>query len=95
MALSVFLVLLLTVFYELLKVWKIGLDEQPVSRPPPLSSSESLGSSSPLEGSPSESPLTPPDRSSTPEKRYHSRPSAFRWRSLGLLLKNGNGQEGV
>ncbi|KAG5834193.1 hypothetical protein ANANG_G00258920 [Anguilla anguilla] len=66
MVLSVFLVLLLTVFYELLKVWKIWLGEGPVSPPaPPPSSTESLGSSTALgsgphlESSPSESSLTP------------------------------------
>ncbi|XP_061119301.1 probable low affinity copper uptake protein 2 [Conger conger] len=70
MVLSVVVVLLLTVFYELLKVWKAGLDEAPVSRPTPPSSTESLGSSSPLESSPSEASLTPLDRTSAPEKSW-------------------------
>ncbi|XP_035246829.1 probable low affinity copper uptake protein 2 isoform X1 [Anguilla anguilla] len=76
MVLSVFLVLLLTVFYELLKVWKIWLGEGPVSPPaPPPSSTESLGSSTalgsgpPLESSLSESSLTPPDRDPTHKKK--------------------------
>ncbi|XP_064163123.1 probable low affinity copper uptake protein 2 [Anguilla rostrata] len=77
MVLSVFLVLLLTVFYELLKVWKIWLGEGPVSPPaPPPSSTESLGSSTALgsgphlESSPSESSLTPPDRDPTHKKSW-------------------------
>ncbi|XP_030625501.1 protein SLC31A2 [Chanos chanos] len=73
MALSVFVVLLLTVLYELLKVWKITLGEQsqdtsatlqhPFSPPPPCFSStlQCQGSSPVLSNSPSETSLTPTD----------------------------------
>ncbi|XP_041825958.1 probable low affinity copper uptake protein 2 [Melanotaenia boesemani] len=63
MVLSVFVVLLLTVFYEVLKVWRVWLGSssklaQPPSpyAAPPSSRSES---SSVLDSSPSESSLTP------------------------------------
>ncbi|XP_029565464.1 probable low affinity copper uptake protein 2 isoform X2 [Salmo trutta] len=55
MVLSVFVVLLLTVFYELLKVWKVRLGKPleqptqptfPLTLPPPLHSSDSLSESS-------------------------------------------------
>ncbi|KAI1882492.1 hypothetical protein AGOR_G00251320 [Albula goreensis] len=73
MVLSVFVVLLLTVFYELLKVWKIWLSERssfPRPAPPSASSSaEALGSSSALAGTPSESSLGPPDLGATPPAR--------------------------
>ncbi|XP_069017629.1 protein SLC31A2 [Embiotoca jacksoni] len=60
MVLSVFVVLLLTVFYEVLKVWRVWLGNgsgltQPQSR------SGRSDSSSVLESSPSESSLTPMD----------------------------------
>ncbi|KAJ8339438.1 hypothetical protein SKAU_G00362240 [Synaphobranchus kaupii] len=70
MALSVFVVLLLTVFYELLKVWKIWLDDSPISPYAPSSPTESVGSSAALDSSPSESSLTPPDRNSNPNKSW-------------------------
>ncbi|XP_033502518.1 protein SLC31A2 [Epinephelus lanceolatus] len=63
MVLSVFVVLLLTVFYEVLKVWRVWLGTssklaQPQSAyaAPPSSRSDSV---SVLESSPSESSLTP------------------------------------
>ncbi|XP_073333959.1 protein SLC31A2 [Pagrus major] len=63
MVLSVFVVLLLTVFYEVLKVWRVWLGSKsklaqpksPYAVPPPLRTD----SSSVLESSPSESSLTP------------------------------------
>ncbi|XP_051267629.1 probable low affinity copper uptake protein 2 [Dicentrarchus labrax] len=63
MVLSVFVVLLLTVFYELLKVWRVWLGrscnlaqpQSPYSAPLPYRTD----SSSVLESSPSESSLTP------------------------------------
>ncbi|XP_036385086.1 probable low affinity copper uptake protein 2 [Megalops cyprinoides] len=72
MALSVFVVLLLTVFYELLKVWKIWLGERSslAPTPPPPSPSpsspESIGSSAALTSIPSETSLAPADHSPTP-----------------------------
>ncbi|XP_023687241.1 protein SLC31A2 isoform X2 [Paramormyrops kingsleyae] len=57
MVLSVFVVLLLTVFYELLKVLKVWLGEQAVPTPPPRHPPEALGSSDALASSPSESSL--------------------------------------
>ncbi|MBN3323854.1 COPT2 protein, partial [Atractosteus spatula] len=61
MVLSVFVVLLLTVFYELLKVGKIWLSER--SRPPPHA--EQQGSQTTLTSTASESslPPTPPEGS--------------------------------
>lgn len=66
MALSVLVVLLLTVFYEMLKVWRacLGSRWQPPPPPPPLPpppspSRDSYSSDSMLEGSPSESSLCP------------------------------------
>ncbi|XP_040915723.1 probable low affinity copper uptake protein 2 [Toxotes jaculatrix] len=63
MVLSVFVVLLLTVFYEVLKVWRVWLGNssklaRPQSQyaPPPPSRSDSCAG---LESSPSESSLTP------------------------------------
>lgn len=63
MVLSVFVVLLLTVFYEVLKVWRLWLSSssklaQPQSAyaPPPSYRSDSTTA---LESSPSESSLTP------------------------------------
>lgn len=65
MVLSVFVVLLLTVFYEVLKVWRVWLsscsklaEPQPLCAIPP---SYRTDSSSVLESSPSESSLTPMD----------------------------------
>ncbi|XP_055792167.1 probable low affinity copper uptake protein 2 isoform X2 [Salvelinus fontinalis] len=55
MVLSVFMVLLLTVFYELLKVWRIWLGK----RPSPFHSSDCQGSSTALASSLSESSLAP------------------------------------
>ncbi|XP_047425532.1 probable low affinity copper uptake protein 2 isoform X2 [Mugil cephalus] len=61
MALSVFVVLLLTVFYELLKVWRVWLGKgSQLARPRPTSAGPSPGySSSILESSSSESSLAP------------------------------------
>ena len=63
MVLSVFVVFLLTVLYEVLKVWRVWLarcsklaqPESPYAHPP----SYRADSSSALESSPSESSLTP------------------------------------
>lgn len=63
MVLSVFVVLLLTVFYELLKVWRVWLGsssklaqpQSPYAAPPSFHSD----STSALDSSPSESSLTP------------------------------------
>ncbi|XP_067339871.1 probable low affinity copper uptake protein 2 [Channa argus] len=63
MVLSVFVVLLLTVFYELLKVWRVWLSRSSkLAQPPspyanPTSSRSDCGSV--LDGSPSESSLAP------------------------------------
>ncbi|XP_029940612.1 protein SLC31A2 [Salarias fasciatus] len=65
MVLSVFVVLLLTVFYEVLKVWRVWLSSgsRLAQRQTPYSSPPSCRSDggSVLEGSPSESSLTPID----------------------------------
>lgn len=79
MALSVFVVLLLTVFYEVLKVWRVWLGNgsklaqplSPYAAPAPCRSD----SSSALESSPSESSLTP----------IESRPPAINTRNSWLL----------
>ncbi|XP_048877004.1 probable low affinity copper uptake protein 2 [Brienomyrus brachyistius] len=57
MVLSVFVVLLLTVFYELLKVLKVWLGEQAAPTPSLRHPPEALGSSDALASSPSESSL--------------------------------------
>lgn len=68
MALSVILVLLLTVFYEVLKVWRVWLSTNSKldrgQTPPPYARSPSIqtDSASALEYSPSETPLTPKER---------------------------------
>lgn len=79
MVLSVFVVLLLTVFYEVLKVWRVWLGSssklaQPQSpyAVPPSSRSDS---SSALDSSPSESSLTP----------IQSQPPAVHTRNSWLL----------
>ncbi|XP_075885476.1 protein SLC31A2 [Nelusetta ayraudi] len=62
MALSVLVVLLLTVFYEVLKVWRVRLGSHCQPPAPPRAQSPSQASSdcnSILEGSPSESSLCP------------------------------------
>ncbi|KAJ8395873.1 hypothetical protein AAFF_G00027560 [Aldrovandia affinis] len=67
MVLSVLVVLLFTVLYELLKVWKIWLGECSFPRPaPPPSPTESLGSSAALTSIASESSLAPRRHSATP-----------------------------
>lgn len=74
MALSVLVVLLLTVLYEVLKVWRarLGSGFEPPPPPPPQPRSPSQGSygsdcNSMLDGSPSESSLCPfqPQRSAS------------------------------
>ncbi|KAJ8286417.1 hypothetical protein GJAV_G00039050 [Gymnothorax javanicus] len=73
MLFSVVVVLLLTVVYELLKVWKIRLDQPLVPRlphPPSPATTESVGSSIALDGSLSELPFAPPKLSPAPEKRW-------------------------
>ncbi|KAM9821075.1 protein SLC31A2 [Neosynchiropus ocellatus] len=65
MAVSVIVVLLLTVFYELLKVWRVWLSSNSVlprsQTPPPYTRSSSIqtDSNSALEYAPSEAPLAP------------------------------------
>ncbi|XP_023255711.1 probable low affinity copper uptake protein 2 [Seriola lalandi dorsalis] len=63
MVLSVFVVLLLTVFYEVLKVWRVWLGRSSKLAPPHCPEAASLPSHSDtisvLESSPSESSLTP------------------------------------
>ncbi|CAK6965104.1 probable low affinity copper uptake protein 2 [Scomber scombrus] len=65
MVLSVFVVLLLTVFYELLKVWRVWLScHSKLAEPQSsyaITQSHRTESSSVLESSPSESSLTPID----------------------------------
>lgn len=77
MVMSVLVVLLLTVFYEVLKVWRVWLGSssklaQPQSRyaAPPSYRSDS---SSALDSSPSESSLTPMEHPPTPNTRNRSR----------------------
>ncbi|XP_059213521.1 probable low affinity copper uptake protein 2 [Centropristis striata] len=61
MVLSVLVVLLLTVFYEVLKVWRVWLGSRSQLAPPPYGAPPACrsDSSSVLESSPSESSLTP------------------------------------
>ncbi|KAM4720581.1 protein SLC31A2 [Anableps anableps] len=63
MVLSVFIVLLLTVFFEILKVWRVWLSgSSKLARPPSAHTAATSGcveSCSVLDGSPSESSLTP------------------------------------
>ncbi|KAK6316081.1 hypothetical protein J4Q44_G00136050 [Coregonus suidteri] len=87
MVLSVFVVILLAVFYELLKVWKVQLGKTleqptqpafPLPLPPPLPSSDCQGSSAVLASSLSESSLAP--------TKWNARtPSPMnRWRLHGI-----------
>lgn len=61
MVLSVLVVFLLTVFYEVLKVWRVWLDSKSKLAQPPYTGATSSRSESicALESSPSESSLTP------------------------------------
>ncbi|KAK5851731.1 hypothetical protein PBY51_023261 [Eleginops maclovinus] len=97
MVLSVFVVLLLTVFYEVLKVWRLWLSSssklaQPQSAytPPPTYRSDSTSA---LDSSPSESSLTPietppPTASTTSRWLLHAIQTALHMLqvSLGYML---------
>ncbi|XP_023839931.1 protein SLC31A2 isoform X1 [Salvelinus sp. IW2-2015] len=87
MVLSVFVVLLLTVFYELLKVWKDQLGKPlkqptqpafPLPFPPPLHSSDCQGSSTVFASSLSESSLAPMEQAAPTPSPMN------RWRLHGI-----------